>query len=472
MSVVVVGAGMAGLVAARDLARRGHDVVVVDPAGRAGGCVAAHVVGGMVLDSGAESFATRSSVVADLVTELGLGADMVTPSPGGAWVHLADRTVPLPRTGMLGIPGSPWAADVRRAVGVMGSARASLDRVLPASVGRGSRSLGAMVRSRMGSRVLDRLVAPVVTGVHAAHPDQVDIDVLPGLTTAVAQHGSLGAAVGAMRAAAPAGSAVAGLAGGMNRLVDALVSDVLRSGGRIRLGSRAVGLTVTGDGVRVDLTDGHLDADQVVLAGPGPVTASLLGPLLATRPAIGDLPPTAAVAASPVTLVTLVLDAPELDGSPRGTGVLVAEGVGDVQAKALTHMTAKWAWVAEQAGPGRHVVRLSYGRAGSHTVHHDLGAVALRDASTLLGVPLPAGRLVDVAVTTWATGLPRPRPGHRTAIAGLRAGLAGSGVWVCGAWAAGTGLVSVVQDARAVAASLDAHSHSTSGSPTSAPAPE
>ena len=72
MSVVVVGAGVAGLVAARDLARRGHDVVVVDPAGRAGGCVAAHVVGGMVLDSGAESFATRSPVVADLVTELGL----------------------------------------------------------------------------------------------------------------------------------------------------------------------------------------------------------------------------------------------------------------------------------------------------------------------------------------------------------------------------------------------------------------
>ncbi len=86
----------------------------------------------------------------------------------------------------------------------------------------------------------------------------------------------------------------------------------------------------------------------------------------------------------PVTIVTLVLEAPALDDAPRGTGVLVSPDAG-VAAKGLTHATAKWEWL-EQAVPGRHVVRLSYGRGGSRP---DPGLdTALADASVLLGVPL------------------------------------------------------------------------------------
>jgi oxygen-dependent protoporphyrinogen oxidase len=452
--VVVVGAGVAGLTAARDLARAGHRVTVLEAGPAPGGSIAGHEVAGLRLDAGAESYATRSPVVADLVAELGLADDVVAPAPAGAWVHLPDRTVPLPRTGMLGIPGDPWALDVRRAVGTLGALRAGLDRVLPRRVGAGAPDLGTLVRRRMGHRVLDRLVAPVVEGVHAAHPDQVEV--LPGILPGLRRTGSLAGAVAQMRAAAPAGSAVHGLHGGLHRLVDALLQDLHDRGVEVRTSAPVVALARVPAGsweVRTD--DGVLAAERVLLAVPGRTAQELLGPVLARLPAPADeaFGPELAPVPEPVVLVTLVVDEPALDAAPRGTGVLVATGAPGVRAKALTHVTAKWRWVAEAAGPGRHVVRLSYGRPGEGPPPVDL-ATALADASTLLGVPLHGERLVGHAVTTWTTGLPRPRPGHAARVAGVREALAGTGLEVCGAWAAGTGLVAVVGDARAAAARL------------------
>ena len=128
-----------------------------------------------------------------------------------------------------------------------------------------------------------------------------------------------------------------------------------------------------------------------------------------------------------VTLVTLVVDAPELDVAPRGTGVLVAAGAG-VGARALTHVTAKWDWVRE-AAEGRHVLRLSYDAAD----RPDADAAA-RDAAALLGVPLPHPD--DAALVTWERAAPRTH--------------AVDGMHYLGEAVAGTGIAAVVAQADAV----------------------
>ncbi|MFC8190069.1 protoporphyrinogen/coproporphyrinogen oxidase [Cellulomonas sp. NPDC057328] len=471
--VVVVGAGVAGLVAARDLVRAGRRVVLVDGRDAPGGAVRGHDVAGLRLDAGAESFATRGGAVATLLDELGLRDDVVTPEPRGAWVHLTSGDGPLPRTGLLGVPAHPLAGDVRRTLGTRGALRAALDLVLPARVGARATTFGALVRARMGDAVADRLVHPVVGGVHAADPDDLATDtVAPGLAAARADAGgSLARGVRALRASAPAGSAVQGLRGGIHRLVDALVADVTGHGGVVLTRTRATSLVRDADGTLVVRTEaagttaapataaGELRAPRVLLATPQ-------APALLAGLGAADLASVATDDGVPVTLVTLVLDAPALDAAPRGTGVLVGPGVTDVTAKALTHATAKWGWLARTAPAGRHVVRLSFGRAPASGAGGAGGAdgvppadalldVALADASTLLGVPLAADALAGHAVVRWTQSLPRPSAAHRAAVAAVRAAVAGlPGVAVCGAWAAGTGLASVVPDARAAAATL------------------
>ncbi|RXZ47205.1 FAD-dependent oxidoreductase, partial [Agromyces binzhouensis] len=90
--VVVLGGGIAGLVAALECARLGLGVTVLEQSDRPGGCVGRIDVDGLALDAGAESFATRNDSVSKLVERLGLADAVESPNPAGAWLVWGDRT--------------------------------------------------------------------------------------------------------------------------------------------------------------------------------------------------------------------------------------------------------------------------------------------------------------------------------------------------------------------------------------------
>jgi protoporphyrinogen/coproporphyrinogen III oxidase len=403
--VVVIGGGVAGLVAARRLALGGATVTLLEASERLGGTVAHHTVGGLVLDAGAESFATRRGTVASLAKELGLSSEIVLPADLPAWLYRPSGGVQLPATSLLGIPGVPLAADVISVVGTGTAFRAYLDALLPGLYGARVKTLGDLVRKRMGTRMLDQLVAPVTLGIHSRHPDELDLDrIAPGLRGALRSEGSLGRAVRSMRQSAVAGAAVMGVRGGIHRIVDELVADLTRLGVTIELGRR--GTLLNG---RVA---GFADAHVVVAAAGVAAPASSIT----------------------TTLATLVVDAPSLDGAPRGTGALVVPGTPGVHAKAITHATAKWQWLAARA-EGKHVLRLSYNAAPP-----GLAAVARADASALLGIPLAASNVLDFAQVEWS----RPAPAAPLV----------EGITVVGEAVAGTGLAAVIGQAEAAASEL------------------
>jgi oxygen-dependent protoporphyrinogen oxidase len=418
--VVVVGGGVAGLVAARDLAKGGAHVVLVEGSGVLGGMVRRHTVAGLDLDMAADSFATRNDAVGRLAIELGLGNEVTTPVPRGAWLMTRSGGVhPIPQTGLLGIPGSPMAADVLAVVGQRAALRAQMDSLLPSPVGSKATSLGELVRKRMGERVLDDLVVPIVAGVHSTHPDQLDPDrVAPGLRAALLREGSLARAVLAVRARARAGSAVQGIRGGIVRLVDELIVDTETYGVDVRLHTRAT--AVEQHAVEVVTADGgteRLAAEHVLASTPDPAR-------------------TAAAVRTGIELVTLVVDQPELDAAPRGTGMLVHPDAAGVGAKAITHATAKWPWLA-RAAAGRHVLRLSYATGASDGT--DLatslpvdptdatGSRATRDASALLGVPIAPGAVVGAARVRW-NGPDRTAAGLADGVVGIGEASSGRGL--------------------------------------------
>lgn len=460
--VVVIGGGVAGLCAARELVAAGLRVRVLESSGTLGGSVASHELAGLTLDAGAESFSTRSDTVPALARELGLGDKICTPNPVGAWLHLpgldgGSTAVPLPKSGLLGIPADVRDPELSGLIGRAASVRAGLDRALPLGglLNQEQLSLGAVVRARMGPEVLKRLVAPVVGGVLSADPDDLDVDAaVPGLRAMMRKHGSLGAAVGAMRKAAPAGTAVAGLEGGMHQLVTALIQRLERDGAVLETAARVRNLVRTADGWVVTTQSDTLEADAVVVATDGPTAVDLLAP---TVPRLQEDRPAVVPA---VALVSLVVDMPELDAAPRGTGVLVARDTPGVRAKALTHATSKWSWLAERAGPGSHVLRLSFGRGAddddtAQLPDDDLYRIALQDASVLLGVDISTTDVVDWDVVRWNNALPHATLGHRDRIARIRVAAADQrGLEMTGAWLAGTGLVSVIDNARDRGAAL------------------
>lgn len=472
--VVVVGGGVAGLVAALECAKVGLRVTVLERRNELGGCVGRIELDGLTLDSGAESFATRGGAVAELLDSLGLGDEVESPNPAGAWLVMPGKqgrpdAAPLPKTGVLGIPANPLGDDVRRIIGWGGAIRAYGDRLMPIlRIGR-AHSLGQLVRSRMGQAVLDRLVTPISAGVYSTDPNELDLDVVaPGLNEAMTRAGSLSGGVGQLVEARKAGAAVRGIRGGMHRLVDALERELDRFDVTVVRGAEVTGLErVSADGATGWLVIATTEAGELFVTAPdavlaasghvalGLVEAALDGWATSAKPT-PDMTSSTWPPAASVELVTLVLDAPDLGAAPRGTGVLVAADTPGVTAKALTHSTAKWSWLAEATG-GRHVVRLSYGRAGSPNPldgrsDAEVAALALADASLLLGVSLDERMLRASGRTAWRDALSQAALGQRDRVRALEDALAAEpGVEATGSWVAGTGLASVVPHALEVA---------------------
>ncbi len=432
-SAIVVGAGVSGLVVARDLARAGVRVTLIEAQAVAGGRLRRAELGDLRIDIGAEAFATRGGSVRALLDELHLGDRVVRPARLGAWTVGESYALPLPEAGALGVPARPLSRSARETLGFFGALRASIEPLLPRWIGMRSGSLAELVRLRLGRRVLNRLVAPVVRGVYSADPAQLQAAALPGIGDALVNGSSLIAASRKLRdEQSAAGAAVASLDGGMTVLVDALLLELERLGVELRAGERAAALELRPRAV-ITASGTRLPADVIVLAVAESVARALLG-----------LPALERARETPVEVVALRLVDSRLDAWPRGTGVLVAEG-GSVSAKALTHVTAKWPHLS--LPPGEHVLRLSYGRAGRAPEIAELSDAkaaefALSDASQLLGLELDPHALRGAIRHRW-NNAPPPSP--------ERSIEPREGIMLTGDWVHGSGLASVIPGARSTA---------------------
>jgi len=443
VDLVVVGAGVAGLVIAHDAARAGLRVTVLEAAAAAGGLLRRAVLDGIPIDVGAESFATRTSGVADLIVDAGLDLRIVDPAPFGAHLAVAGASdnaasiirAPLPQATVLGIPADPLADDVVRILGADGARRARAEIAVPADP---EPSLADLVTAACGPLLTERLVDPLCRSVYSVPAADARLSRLhPALWREFRARGSLIEAAGAAAAPHRPGSGVAGISGGMWRLADALLAVALAQGVRVVTGVAARAITPDAGGVRVALDDAVLHARRVVVATGSAAARALL--------ATPGIPVKSAPA---VRVVAALIDSPALDAYPVGSGVIVAAGVPSA-AKALTHSSAKWPWLAElldsrRAAGSPHIVRLSARDADAPGL--DTEADVAREVALLTGAPITeaAVRAVTSALWTDAVAAAPVDPDRRDE-------LSRAGIDLAGAATAGTGLASVVPHARALA---------------------
>lgn len=256
VDVLVVGATIAGLTAARDLAMRGYRVLVIDEAVSIGGAAAGD----------AAPFLDEEGDIAKLAAELDL--ELETPRQLQSRVIVADKAHELPKYSFMGIPATPLANDVIAVVGWGGALRAYLDRLTPVlKIGRYD-NLAHLVRKRMGHRVAERMLRPVVRGTLGIDAAELAVDdAVPGLNNAITRAGSLSGGVAILMEEAANDDAKSErlIEGGLSRLVDALADAVTDYHGEIRIGSRIDIAEHDDQGWLLTMTDGTQLRAQTLL---------------------------------------------------------------------------------------------------------------------------------------------------------------------------------------------------------------
>jgi oxygen-dependent protoporphyrinogen oxidase len=174
-TVLVVGAGMAGLTSARRLQQAGVRVLVLERGPRVGGRVRTDVVGGFQIEAGAGFIANYYGHTLRLVRELGLEPELATLSQSGAILR-GGRLYPVwPRRHLLAsglVPPRSKLALLRAGWPLL----RHWDELQLHAVQRAHRldtaSAAEFARRRLDDEVTDYIVEPVLSGFLYTTPER------------------------------------------------------------------------------------------------------------------------------------------------------------------------------------------------------------------------------------------------------------------------------------------------------------
>lgn len=257
--IAIVGAGLAGLLAADEAVRLGLEVALLEKTNLLGGQLRSHHHEGFVVESGLEGFWGLE----DWMRERGLE---VLPT------HFASQQLKEGRWLAVG-QGLPWQLPrgLSRHLGVGGKMRLATER-LGSSATLPDEDLGSFVRRRLGEEVWSLLEAPLLHSLDQAPGGLLSTrSNLPSWWNSEGRGGLGGLAVG------PKWNT---LALGMGQLTEALLA---RIDGKVQFGlAHPVSVVAPSRSFNtwVAVTEqGRVEANAVVLATPLAQTARILRPL-------------------------------------------------------------------------------------------------------------------------------------------------------------------------------------------------
>ncbi|MDR0771201.1 MAG: protoporphyrinogen oxidase [Burkholderiales bacterium] len=285
--VIVVGAGVSGLVAAYRLMKKGHRVRVLEAAPQAGGVMVSGRRDGMLWESGPNSGMDTTPLINELLDSLGIREQRADARKiaDRRFIVRGGRLVPLPMSPLAFLSTPLFSAGTK-----FGLLR---EPFIARSSPESDESVAAFVRRRLGSEFLDYAIEPFVAGIFAGDPEQLSVQAaFPKLFALEQRYGGLirGLILGArerkrQREKSKNNARSFSFNDGMQTLTDALVRGLTAANGVVETGVRVTAIAGeteggwTVHGVRGDEQETTYRARSVVLATPADAAAVLLASL-------------------------------------------------------------------------------------------------------------------------------------------------------------------------------------------------
>ncbi len=382
---VVVGGGISGLSACYAL-RAKHpaaEIVLLEAQNRMGGVIQTDRHGGYVLEGGPDSILRRKPQAVQLAQAVGLNPIGTNPGARGAYIYQRGRFFDIPPGVQSGIPTDVWALIQSGLLSWSGKARASFDFFLPRITQPDEDiALGRFLRYRFGDEVVERLAAPMLSGIYAGDIDQMSMEAtFPHFKELEQTYRSI--VQGARRTRPPASpgagprpSLFATFAGGLQSYIDALTASL--EDVDLRVNTPVIEVVPAQAGLAEVVTGSEtFVADGVVIAVPANQAAILL---YRTARMVANV--VGAVSYANLAVIGAVYDGSSEVPSDK-TGFLVPRNEG-LRMTACTYVSSKWHYPDVPAGT---VLRAYYGRAGEDVLtlgEQDLAALYVKEMHQVL----------------------------------------------------------------------------------------
>ena len=267
-SLIVLGSGPAGLMAAHELARAGHDCLVLEASTAVGGMAGSFEVAGQRVDHGSHRLHPAAPApILRLIGQL-LGSDLQR-RPRNGRLRLADRWVgfPLRTAGLLRTlpPGLTARLTVDSMAGVARSLRS----------GPAPETFDEAIEATLGPTVGRLFYGPYADKLYGTPARELDADLARRRVSAASP---LDIARRLARARRPAGREFLYPRRGSGQIVERLAEAATDAGAEIRLGQPVTAVEVGADGVSVGTPNGHHRATTALSTLPGRRLADLLDP--------------------------------------------------------------------------------------------------------------------------------------------------------------------------------------------------
>jgi oxygen-dependent protoporphyrinogen oxidase len=320
--VLVIGGGISGLACAYHLQQAGIPVRALEAASRPGGVIATKQKDGFCFELGPQSF-LNTEPLAGLINALGLKDQILHANPRAPrYILVGGRLVPAPHAPPallitpLFSPGTKW----RLVTEILRRTRPPLE----------DESIAAFVRRKFGDELLNRLVAPFVSGIYAGDAERLSLRAsFPKIHEFEATYGSvLRGAMKTRRAKGTPRAALSSFRDGMETLPRAIAA---RLGGSLLLETSVTGLRhgkANGKPwFEVDITrlnhSETLPASAVVIATPTNIASQILRGLSDDFAAVFSR-----IEYAPVAIVSACYHREQMQRPPDGFGFLVPRSEG------------------------------------------------------------------------------------------------------------------------------------------------
>lgn len=419
MKIAIVGGGIAGLSAAYQAYRLGHEFALFEAGSRLGGVIETDLgADGAVIECGPEACLSTKPEMLELIKELGLEGQIIATKHenSGSFVVRDSSLRSIPGGLRLMAPTLVWPFLKSDLLSFRGKLRAFLDLVLPVrnlSLEHSDESLADFVTRRLGVEVLHYLAQPMIAGIYGSDPQVLSLDAtMPFFSSLEQEHGSVIRGLRRMgrdrEAKGARYSQFFSLREGFGSLVASLISvlpdETLQLGARV---DRIEQVLDSSSAWRISIRGREPEGyDAVVLAVPAPVAADLVADIDVK---LGDS--LRQVKYRPVVTVNLSY-APEAFEQfvPASYGFVVPK-VEKRPIMACTFSAHKW---ANRGSAKRALLRTYFGGTGSDWAlkasDEELVAISESQLGDLLGLYEQA---IETSVKRYPIGLPEYRVGHR-----------------------------------------------------------